>query len=288
MLKKWFKQVREIWHRDMTPRLGKDDLQIDAIYRFCMNHIMLQQGIPLEDTEYYPIHQKLNLMEVISPGNTLKRAGGGGDGGYIMIYPYSDTKIAYSFGISNDVSWDLQMAENGYEVYQYDHTISKLPIENKAFHWKRQGLTGGTECFELKQLETLIKENGHGSQSGMVLKMDIEGYEWEVFSNIDTRVLKQFDQITLELHNLLSFRRNPFVLKALDKIASTHQTIYVHANNSRKVDLCSTLVTPDFLEVTFVLREKYEFKKSELVLPTILDEPNISGYPEIRLGRWNV
>ena len=287
-MKKWFKQVREIWHRDMTPHLGKYDLQIDAIYSFCMNQIMIRQGIPIEHMEYYPIHQRLNIKEVVTPGSTLKRVGGGGDGGYIMLYPYSNTKIAYSFGISNDVSWDLQMSENGYEVYQYDHTIEKLPIENKAFHWKRQGLTGGIETPELKQLATLIKENGHESQSGMVLKMDIEGYEWEVFSNIDTKILKQFDQITLEMHNLLSFRRNPVILKAIDKIISTHQTIYVHANNCGRVDLCGTLVTPDFLEVTFVLREKYEFKESEFVLPTLIDEPNISEYPEIRLGRWNV
>ena len=44
-------------------------------------------------------------------------------------------------------------------------------------HGKKIGLTGLDETEELKHLSSLINENGHSEDYGMVLKMDIEGWE---------------------------------------------------------------------------------------------------------------
>ena len=36
----------------------------------------------------------------------------------------------------------------------------------------------------------------------MILKMDVEGAEWDFLDTVDTKTLKQFDQIVFEYHEL--------------------------------------------------------------------------------------
>ncbi|MEK9826262.1 MAG: hypothetical protein VW395_08315, partial [Methylotenera sp.] len=47
-----------------------------------------------------------------------------------------------------------------------------------------------------------IIDNGHEEQQGMILQCDIEGSEWDVFSNLSQVTLSKFDQILLEFHTL--------------------------------------------------------------------------------------
>ena len=60
------------------------------------------------------------------------RIGSKRDGGYIMVEPLSRTKIAYSIGICDNVDWDSQMVDKGYEVFM-----------KKGFHWFKTGICGG-------------------------------------------------------------------------------------------------------------------------------------------------
>jgi hypothetical protein len=59
------------------------------------------------------------------------------DGGYVMLDSFNRQNVdaAYSFGIDNDVSWDLDMARRGIDVFMFDHTISKLPRDHTKFHF---------------------------------------------------------------------------------------------------------------------------------------------------------
>ena len=75
------------------------------------------------------------------------RIGKVNDGGYIMAGNLSQIGwggrgIAYSFGISNEISWDVDMARRGYNIFMYDMTIDKLPYENEKFHFFKEGIGG--------------------------------------------------------------------------------------------------------------------------------------------------
>ena len=78
----------------------------------------------------------------VKEGNLTRVGLGGADGGYVMLSSFKENGIAYSFGISNDVTWDNIMAELGYNIWQYDHTINALPYERKEFHWFKEGVSG--------------------------------------------------------------------------------------------------------------------------------------------------
>ena len=102
------------------------------------------------------------------------------DGCYVLLDDFENIKYAYSFGICDNIQFDRALADKGIDIYMYDHTINSLPYENPKFHWKKIGLCGKrTKNPILKNLEELIAENGHSKEKNMILKMDIEHWEFE-------------------------------------------------------------------------------------------------------------
>lgn len=282
--------------RNLTGKIFFDErIMLKNIFEFCQNEMLIKQGADFNQDERYQfyreVHELLHIMEVSDPDFQLCRVGKEDDGGYVMAVQegkYSDENIAYSIGICDDVSWDLEMAKAGYQIFQYDHTIKKLPCKNSAFHWKKVGLTGGPETSELKRLATLLSENGHEKMTGGLLKADIEGHEWNVLAECEPQILNQFDQIVIELHNFHNLKNRTMITKALRNINETHQVIYIHCNNMSPIGYCGDIIMPNCLEAVYVKKEKYHFKDCDFISPTSLDKPNLARIPEIKLGNWNL
>ena len=261
---------------------------IQGISSFCMNEYLIRQGTEKDNIIFDYYNQLHNILRCYRPiGAKYTRIGRHHDGGYVMLQPLSENKIAYSFGICDDVSWDLDIANEGYEIYQYDHTICELPENNQSFHWQKLGLTGGKETDELKNIETILINNNHIDCEGMLLKVDIEGCEWDFINSCDSGILAKFDQIVMEMHSLSDFYDRERKLSALRKLAKTHALVSVHGNNYRRVVYSGNCVTPDVIEVTLVNRLKYELKEDEgIIFPSALDENNFTEEQDIIIGKW--
>lgn len=221
----------------------------------------------------------------------LVRVGNNYDGGYIMLDDFGgDRKIAYSFGISTDVSWDKDMTRRGYDVYMYDHTIDKLPYEDKQFHFKKQGIASSYfHGKELSTLEEILAENGHSNIKNMILKMDVERAEWGALCMTPISVLEQFDQIVMELHGM---NRIDYMVGlrgfVLEKLATTHTVVHVHYNNcGTEQYIMGEIPIIDAYEVTFVNKKRYQFEDVEVDLPLDIDSPCNSHKKEICLKKWN-
>ena len=223
------------------------------------------------------------------------RLGKQNDGGYLMVENFCTTGggIAYSFGISNDVSWDLDMVNRGYDIFQYDMTINQLPVENEHFHFFKEGI-GGIKDVEksLDTLENFIKRNGHTENKNMILKMDVEGAEWDFLYTMPKNFLSCFNQMVFEFHNLIQ-PKNLFnmavTLELLRKISDTHTLVHLHGNNFGSYLQIENVGTfPDTLELTYLKTDDYLFEDDEnIFLPIELDQPNQPAFPEIQLGYWN-
>lgn len=285
------KIIRNKWHSELSRTQQHYRMPLVSIYAFCQNEFLQRQNVPLKNLPAYGyyehIHKLLTIYQTL-PGGYLIRKGREHDGGYVMQKPFSVSKIAYSIGISRDVSWDLDMAAEGYQVYQYDHTIKRLPEENSAFHWKKIGITGEEETTRLKNLTTLLWDNGHADVSGMVIKMDVEGYEWNVFAGLTEKTLLQFDQIVAEFHNLTAEEDRDLKIQALQNLTKTHRAIHIHANNYGVVDYCGDLIMPDTLEVTWLRKDLCADTRYTGILPRPIDRRCNALSPEIMLGYWNL
>lgn len=213
-------------------------------------------GINSEKSKYF---KELNsLLKIKNAKNcSLIRIGTpNGDGGYMMADNFKNGKIAYSFGISDNADWENDIAHLGYQVFMYDHTIDKLPLKNKNFHFFKNGISAiDTNNSPLKTLQYYIRQNGHEAEQNMLLKLDVEGYEWGVFETISTDTLKQFNQIVVEFHNLLGGNEN--CLKILEKINSTHHLIHTHKNDLSISAQIDDINIPNILEVTYINKNLY-------------------------------
>lgn len=231
-----------------------------------------------------------NILRLLRPcdvvGGSLIRKGRINDGGYIMLDHGLDAKIAYSLGIGDDVSWDLDMATMGCQIWQYDNTIACLPTEHPSFHWKQVKI-GPVTGAGVMSLSDIIRENGHSDEFGMLLKMDIEGAEWNVFSRQENAtVLPQFSQIVIELHKLIPDNdvRSENVIAVLARISETHQCIHVHPNNWGYLGIVGGVMIPDTLEVTYVRKGDHEFERCNKTFPTGLDMSCRPEAPDFFLG----
>ena len=141
----------------------------------------------------------LNSKDVVDYKKT--RIGEKADGGYILLDDFKNVKIAYSFGIAAEISIEKELADRNIDIFMYDHTINKLPFENPKFHWKKIGLSGqNNNDNNMKTLSELIKENGHLNEENMILKIDIESYDWEVFQYLNISIFRQFKYIVGDFH----------------------------------------------------------------------------------------
>ena len=192
-----------------------------------------------------------------------------------MVNDFENVKIAYSFGISHEISFDKGLADKNIDVFMYDHTISKLPYDNPRFHWNKIGLT--SEKFkkkDMKTLDELIKQNNHSNEKNMILKIDIESSEWNIFEKLTINTLKQFKHIVGEFH--FNDENKYICLDILKKIQFTHQIIHLHCNNCNYniINLDGYNICP-LLEISLIQKEFYSFNKFQSLFPINgLDFPN--------------
>ena len=214
--------------------------------------------------------RKLNIYDFIRPmevlGHKKIRIGRNSDGGYIFLDDFKDIKIAYSFGINNEISFDKDLSNKNIEVFMYDHTIANIPINNSRLHWKKIGLSGLiTKIFNMKTLPELIKENGHLNEKNMILKIDVDSYEWDIFYYLPINTLKQFKYIVGEFHFSPYKKFNYYYI--LKRILTTHQIFHLHCNNfGGLIDLDGYKIC-EALEISYIQKKGYKFTKDNSKYP---------------------
>ncbi|MDD3585545.1 MAG: FkbM family methyltransferase [Thermoguttaceae bacterium] len=234
------------------------------------------------------IREILHVMDVKDQSDNFVRIGASRDGGYVMFNQIQPGTVAYSIGIEQDVSWDMDMVQHGLELFMYDHTIDALPVENEHFHFFKTGVTGKKQISNCKTLEELIQDNHHENRRDLILKMDVEGCEWDVFNQVSEITLNQFSQIVFELHGIGNSPYNQDMLSAIEKLNRTHQLVYLHPNNFGGVKWFGHCFLPMTLEATYVRRCDHSFVPTDKFFPTTLDRPCDPHIPEIILGKWNI
>lgn len=209
-------------------------------------------------------------------GHEKVRIGTAGDGGYVVSKPciQNHTKAVYSLGIGDNCDFDFELAEMGYPIYQFDGSIPATPKTHKNFYFDSIYVNSET-------LPNLLKKHGHDSSNcDLLLKMDIEGVEWEVFPYLSWQHLDCFSQLTFELHNCIDML--PHVGALLQILSKQFVLIHINANN---VNLGCYEQLPRVMELTWV--------NNRVALPACgpspdpkLDFPNEPKNPNIKLDWW--
>ena len=242
----------------------------------------------------------LSVFDLLTPmdvlGKRKVRLGSEFDGGYITIEPETRQEkdgIAYSFGISTYDPWSLEMVERGYNVFQYDGTIENGPYNHPMIHFFKYMITGSSRLKKNeKNIRQILKDNNHYDKNIMV-NIDIEGGEWDLFESITNEEIMHFEQIIVEFHGFLpSDDKITKKMEILKKINETHQCIHIHANNGACPNLATILLGfrqfPFLIEATYLRKDpSYEFVECLDEFPGNLDSPNGPFLPDMYLGFFN-
>lgn len=234
----------------------------------------------------------LSLANLFRPyrvaGHKKIRLGSEGDGGYVMLDDFKDVTAALSYGTDTNADWDMAMVERGIPVWQYDHSIERAPIEHEKIAWQKKMIVPKPQdgCATISQ--TL--ENAHVSKpETAILKIDIEGAEWDVFSEASPSDLACFTQILVEFHYFDHCNEDRFLRRAHDaisKLAKQFGVFHVHANNWSPLVEVSGVWFPGTLEVSFASRARYEFQPTDELFPTEIDQPCNPFLPDVWLGSF--
>ena len=223
------------------------------------------------------------LAPVAALGMTKCRVGHAGDGGYVMLNDLSRVDFALSLGVGAEMTWDIEMADRGITVHQFDYTIDQPPATHEQIRFHRSkiaSVASGTD-HSLQSAQSL------GDHQPCIVKMDIEGDEWAVLDAASDGDFDQVTQMVCEFHDFDRvtdtgwFDRAERVLRRLEQ---RFCVVHVHGNNYGTYLTRGNIAFPEILEVTFANRRSYEFGPCTEAFPTELDAPNRADRPDIILG----
>ena len=208
-----------------------------------------------------------------------------GDGGYVLLDDFTNIKIAYSLGISTKIDFDKALADKGIDIYMYDHTINGLPYQNQKFHWFKKGLCSKkTREDNLMTLTKMLKQNGHLNENNLILKIDVEGPEWEAFNELSEEFFSKFKYILGEFHGFKNYimeeGKSEIILNVLKKLNTTHQVFHKHVHSTGEAFVMGEFYFSNNIELSFIKREGYKFENDYSIYPIdgldFSDDPTVS------------
>jgi hypothetical protein len=220
------------------------------------------------------------------PGIAKARFGGAWDGGYVLLDRIDASAVVMSFGIGPSVAFDMDLAQRGHKILMFDHTIDQLPDVHPNFTWYHQGISGVSAPDE--QLFTLA-EHMHKLPADAIdpiLKIDVEGAEWDALAAISPDQLARFAQVTIEFHTLLQLDDPAFNARAQSALQALNRhfaPVHVHGNNFGEMGFAGGFTVVDTLEVTYARRDRFATVTSATAYPTRHDTPNFDEKPDFLL-----
>lgn len=172
------------------------------------------------------------LQPVTLKNCTFHRFGSAHDGGYLMCENLVDPiDVAYSYGIGPNADWDCEVSRRYHvPVHQYDCFDPARPTCDGGtfvFHNECVGdHTGNRDSRFFDTLENQIRKNGDAGRR-ILLKMDIEGAEWESLFATPDELLASMPQIAMEMHGY----ENPKILDVIRKLKRNFYLVNLHFNN---------------------------------------------------------
>jgi hypothetical protein len=238
-----------------------------------------------ESIDFY--RQIRKLLIVHEPHLPLIRLGSRHDGGYVLLNDFSEATICISLGIGDNVSFDQEISSRVASIIMCDYSIEKLPmeIENGIF---RRIRIGTNKLRNDTSLREILEEVPAGTP--IILKMDIEGAEWENLLDATVSDLSRCSQIICEfhgLHDIKSRERFLEVFETFSKLNITHRLVNIHANNWARYDLIGGIPVPEVIECTYILRNDLS-KFDKVQKENLLNFPNNPKAHEFELSFMHV
>jgi hypothetical protein len=185
------------------------------------------------------------LFDEVRPVNVTNcnfaRFGAANDGGYLVCANLlGAVTAAYSYGIEGRDEWGCQISETlKVPVHEYDCFDLRhpsCPDGTLVFHPECVGPARSTQ--QGRPFDSLASQIERNDDSGrrLVMKMDVEGAEWDTFLATPDSVFEQTDQLVMEFHGVDEER----FVRAVERLKRFFVFAHLHYNNGG----CKTDIAP--------------------------------------------
>jgi hypothetical protein len=191
------------------------------------------------------IERRQALYDMLQPvaltNCRLERFGEANDGGYLMCANLLEAvQSGYSYGISGYDKWGCDMSSRlGIPLHEYDcfdTTQPVCPTGRTVFHAECVSDRPRTELGRFfDSIPNQITRNGDGAKR-IVLKIDVEGAEWDAFAATPDEVLQQIDQLAVEFHWVHDDKHQwvhneEKYVRVISRLKEFFHVAHVHQNN---------------------------------------------------------
>ena len=252
------------------------------------------------------------LKPVFVENNELIRLGSIDDGGYVVpLKSVKNSKSLVSFGISDNWDFEKDFTKKGnINLYAYDHSIDKIfwlsRFKKDLIKFLKLKIFKPKKIYKMfqyldfllffkfnKKNNFYLKKIGKGEDSldldriinnhltiknQIFLKIDIEGYEYEILNEIILHKDK-IEGIVIEFHDV-SQNLNK-IIEFVSQLSPDIQLAHIHGNNYSIKNVNSF---PEAIELSFS-RNLNSTKFNSKVYPLKnLDFPNSKRSPEVKIN----
>lgn len=204
------------------------------------------------------------------------------DGNYVLSKDVlMKCKCMYSYGVGEDVSAEVEYHKlTSKSCYLYDHTIDGHNINKMGlpFIYKKEGLG-----YDSDRCDDFLNHYRYNETEGdVILKIDVEGSEYDYFNNVDIDELaNRVGILLIELHELNKDMIRGKAVEILEKINKHFVLHHIHANNYGVIkDDIPSVPELSFVNRRYINTIDEERKKYPIVG---LDYPNTIQYKDISL-----
>jgi len=230
-------------------------------------------------TKQTPSSDVLCLIRKLRPldcGKDLIRIGERRDGGYLLPNDLEGIHYCFSPGVSTVADFESHLANLNIRSFLADYSIDSPPVEKPEFTFDKKFL-GANDTDIFFTLKSWRDKYLKGYTGDLLLQMDIEGFEYEVFISTPADILNQFRIMVIEFHSLDKLF-DPFVYTlyrtCFEKILKQFHVAHIHPNNCCGSVKKGNIEVPRLLEITFYNKSRVARTTNKLEFPHPLDRDN--------------
>lgn len=244
-------------------------------------------GCVLAPARKSTVREALDLLTPWSVDIPMIRAGGLGDGSYIVPDAFEHIEALFSPGVSETWDFERYVGDHyGIRSFMVDGSVDAPDGLTDLQQFRRVWL-GTRSHDDVVSLEDWVAQSGVSEESDLLLQMDIEGAEFGVLSAAPLSTLRRFRIAVVEYHGLNWISVGPVlrhrILPALRKMSVDFEVVHVHPNNCCGVQMVFGIPVPRVLEVTYLRRDWVHGIPTRARIPHRLDRDCVASNPTLVL-----
>ena len=250
---------------------------------------LYQNGVCVENaTPAQRLQQLANSLHPVKTPFPLIRVGSQHDGGYLIPDDLKGLSACFSPGVELNSSFELDLLQKtGIGSHLADYSVDGPPANFKPKSFIKKFLGPNNNAMHTTLENWVESQSEYHLEQDFLLQMDIEGDEYLTLLAAPQELLKRFRIMVIEIHDIECWAYPLFfktVEAMFEKILENFYVVHNHPNNHGAILNLNGFSTPQFLEITFLRKDRTEPTGFCSEFPHALDNACYKDRDELVLG----